>query len=213
MRRHHPAGLLCACLLLAGCGNDESATPPSSTAGSERLPKPDAAAGSVTGMPNPGTPATLPAPADSLGTDLGNAAEAMPAPDPGLPMPPVTADAASAVSVLRDYYAAINARDYGKAYAQWSDGGRASGQSLQQFSDGYATTQGVSVVLGEPGRVEGAAGSRYVEIPATLEATQSDGGVRHYAGSLTLRMTLVDGASDAQRRWHIAYANLREARR
>ena len=68
MRLHYPASVLCACLLLAACGSDKSATPPAS-ATTENLPKPDAASGSVTGMPKPGTPAAVPAPADNLATD------------------------------------------------------------------------------------------------------------------------------------------------
>ncbi|MEO6154661.1 MAG: hypothetical protein ABIP16_02895, partial [Thermomonas sp.] len=90
-------------------------------------------------------------------------------------------------------------------------GGRASGQSPQQFADGFADTQGVSVAFGQPGPIEAAAGSRYIEIPATLDATQADGSIRHYAGSFTLRMTVVDGASESQRDWHIASASLHEA--
>jgi len=200
------------CLLLAACGSDKNATSSSSNA-DESLPKPETAAGSVTGMPNPGTPSALPAPADNLAIGNENpdiATEDTPALDSELS---TLASSDAAVLVLREYYAAINARDYGKAYAQWSGGGRASGQSPQQFADGYATTQGVSVVLGEPGPIEGAAGSRYVQIPATLDATQADGSIRHYTGTFTLRMTMVDGASEAQRSWHIASADLLEARR
>lgn len=211
MRLHHPASILCACLLLAACGSDKTASTSQQTA-DESLPKPETTAGSVTGMPNPGAPSTVPAPAGNLATDNedpGIATEDAPVVDANLPTP---ADPDAAILVLREYYAAINARDYAKAYAQWSDGGRASGQSPQQFADGYATTQGVSVVLGEPGPIEGAAGSRYVQIPATLDATQADGSLRHYTGTFTLRMTVVDGASEAQRSWHIASADLREAR-
>ncbi len=91
MRLHHPA-ILCACLLLAACGSDKSATPPASAA-DESLPKPDTASGSVTGMPNPGTPAVVPAPADNLATDNEDpeiATEDTPAVDPSLPQAPPT---------------------------------------------------------------------------------------------------------------------------
>ena len=54
----HPTRLsllaaMAACLLLAGCGKD-TATGASGAAGEDGLPTPDAAGGSVTGMPNPG---------------------------------------------------------------------------------------------------------------------------------------------------------------
>lgn len=92
MRLHYPASILFTCLLLAACGSDKATTPSSSTA-DENLPKPDAAAGSVTGMPNPGTPSALPAPADNLATDNEDpdiAAEDAPAVDPDLQTPPPT---------------------------------------------------------------------------------------------------------------------------
>lgn len=214
MHHRHPAILLCTCLLLAACGASDKTSARQSAGGEERLPSPDSASGSVTGMPDPGAPSSqppqtpqIPAPAagDGLDDPPATASDA-----PLLPQPDAANDVDAAVLVLRNYYAAINARDYAAAYAQWSDGGRASGQSPQQFADGYVETQGVSVALGEPGLVEGAAGSRYIEVPATLEATQADGGIRRYAGSFTLRRTEVDGASEAQRRWHIASASLRE---
>lgn len=58
MRQHHLA-TLCACLLLAACGGDKTATGQAKP-GEEGLPQPDAASGSVTGMPNPGTPSAQP---------------------------------------------------------------------------------------------------------------------------------------------------------
>jgi hypothetical protein len=167
-------------------------------------------------MPNPGTRSPQPvsmakesATATKLGSDATVAAAQGRSPDASQIL---SEGADAAVLVLRDYYAAINARDFVKAYLQWSNGGGTSGQSPQQFADGYATTAGVSVVLGEPGPVEGAAGSRYIEIPATLDANQGDGSVRHYTGAFTLRMSVVDGASEAERGWHIASASLHEIR-
>ena len=61
---------------------------------------------------------------------------------------------------------------------------------------------------GTPGRLDAAAGSRYVEVPVTVEAAQRDGSVRRYAGSYTLRRAVVDGATAEQRAWRIASANL-----
>ena len=55
---------------------------------------------------------------------------------------PTSEDAVDAVS---DYYAAINARRFRHAPMRlWSDGGRASGQTPQQFADGFADTTGMS---------------------------------------------------------------------
>ena len=213
--RHRQLATLCACLFLAACGGDKTAAGQAKP-GEEGLPRPDAAGGSVTGMPNPGMSSTQPAPMAGIPDMRGqNGVDGAVLVDPAPPMDPlplVPGDVDAAVLVLRGYYAAINARDYANAYAQWSDGGRASGQSMQQFVDGFADTAGVSVAFGEAGPIEGAAGARYIEIPVTADATQTDGSVRHYTGGFTMRMSVVDGASAAQRNWHIVSASLRELR-
>lgn len=131
---------------------------------------------------------------------------APPAPDTGAAEP----TAADAVALVRDYYAAINARDYARAYALWSDGGQASGQTPQQFADGFAGTQAVSAEIGAPNRQDAGAGQRYIEVPVALRATQADGSVRRFAGSYVLHRTVVDGASAEQRSWRIRSADLRE---
>ena len=61
-----------------------------------------------------------------------------------------------------------------------------------------------------PGRIEGAAGSRYVTVPVTIQASHQDGSNHRYAGTYTLRRAVVDGASEEQRAWRIESADLRE---
>ncbi len=117
---------------------------------------------------------------------------------------------ADAVALVRDYYAAINARSFGRAYALWSGGGRASGQTPEQFAGGYAQTQGVSASIGAPGAQDAGAGQRYLQVPVSLRATQVDGSVRHYAGTFTLHRAVADGATPDQRAWRIRNADLRE---
>ncbi|MFO1474357.1 MAG: hypothetical protein U1F20_07520 [Lysobacterales bacterium] len=96
----------------------------------------------------------------------------------GEPNPSAPADAAAEpapgdeVKLVRDYYAAINARDYAGAYRLWSDNGAASHQTLQQFAGGFADTTGVSVEIGTPGDEDAGAGQRYIEIPVTVTATR-----------------------------------------
>jgi len=120
----------------------------------------------------------------------------------------VPSAAEDAVQVLRAYYAAIAARDYPRAYALWGNGGRASGQSLEQFSAGYAQTASVAVQVGTPGRIEGAAGSRYIEIPATVRALTTSGETQCFRGPYTLRRSEVPGATEEQRAWRIYRAKL-----
>ncbi len=92
MRQHHLT-TLCICLLLAACGGDKTAAGHAKT-GEEGLPLPDAASGSVTGMPNPGTPSAPPPPLpevpaeDDVSNINGNDGAAF---DPNLPVaPPAT---------------------------------------------------------------------------------------------------------------------------
>ena len=137
--------------------------------------------------------------------------------DPSVPMAaglsataPAEPSAADAVAVVRAYYAAISAGRHAQAYALWSDGGRSSGQAPEQFAAGFADTRAVTVQPGEAGRIEGAAGSRYIEIPVSVTATRADGSEQRYVGAYVLRRAVADGASPGQRAWRIASAELRE---
>ena len=115
-----------------------------------------------------------------------------------------------AVAVIRRYYEAIQAREFPQAYRLWEGEGEASGQAFEDFEAGFAETSSVSVETGAPGRIEGAAGSRYIEIPVRITATTRDGHVQHFQGTYVLRRSVVDGASAEQRSWHIHSAELRK---
>lgn len=143
------------------------------------------------------------------------AAVAAPSPAPAAEATPAMAvDASDAATpaaarqVVVDYYAAIDAGDHAKAYALWSDKGAASGQTFQHFSGGYANTKSVRAVVGKPTDEEGAAGSRYIQVPVELSTLQRDGSERRYRGRFTLRAVVADGASQEQQRWHLASAEM-----
>lgn len=119
-------------------------------------------------------------------------------------------DAEAAADVIRTYYDAIDAGEYERAYALWGGEGEASGQTFEAFRSGYEETATVNVDIGEPGRIGAAAGSRYVEIPVVVTAETVEGEIQRFEGSYTLRRSVVDGATPAQRRWHIYTANLNE---
>ena len=110
--------------------------------------------------------------------------------------------------VVRAYYAAINDRDYQRAYAAWGDDGPPGRPTVQTFAAGFAGTDSVRVVLGAPGRIEGAAGSRYVRIPVRVRAFEHDVGPREYVGSYTVRRSVVPGSDSAAQRWHLYAASL-----
>lgn len=115
---------------------------------------------------------------------------------------------AAAVAVIRDYYDAIARGDFAHAYAHWADDGAASGQSFEEFRSGYAETASVEVEIGEPGRIEPAAGSRYIRVPVEIRAVRTDGRAQCFRGRYTLRRGVVPGASADQRRWRIHSADL-----
>lgn len=111
-------------------------------------------------------------------------------------------------AVIAQYYEAINAHDYQKAFSLWGDSGRSSGQSFDEFREGFANTASVEVRIGTRGRIEGAAGSQYVEIPVEIAAETIGGHSERFAGTYTLRRAMVEGATEAQRRWHIYSADI-----
>lgn len=114
-----------------------------------------------------------------------------------------------AVQVIRDYYSAIARRDYAAAYSAWGSNGTASGQSFEQFQQGFADTASVAVEVGEPGTPEGGAGSIYIEIPVTVTAITTRGTPQRFQGSYVLRrVNDVPGSTAAQRQWHLASASL-----
>jgi len=186
--------------LLIACGGRKPAGTDATAAGEESLPKPDAAGGSVTGMPAPGAstpdPGRVDDPEPAQAAEAGDTAQAADASsaqaEPG---------AEAAVAVLRDYYAAINARDFARAYALW----RQNPQTPAQFADGFAGTTGVSVEIGAPGPVDAGAGQRYIEIPVRLDATQADGRIDRYAGRYVLHRSVVEGGNPD---WRIERATL-----
>lgn len=234
MAKHSLLPLLFPVLLflaLGACGKDGARGARAGGDGDDGgLPTPQATSGSVTGMPDRPGPGQVGAPEISgalpeppTGTDVIQSPETnpetgmVPIGEDGLPLPPESAPIGEptpqdAVAVVRDYHAAINARSFGRAYALWSGNGSASGQSPQQFADGFAETTGMSVELQAPGRIDAAPDARYIEVPVAVAATQRDGSVRRYVGAYTLRHPVVDGAAPGQRSWRITSADLREVR-
>lgn len=124
---------------------------------------------------------------------------------PGEPSPK------DAAAVIEAYHAAINAKEYERAWRMWENDGAASGKSLEDFQSGFASTASVAVELGPLGRVEPAAGSRFIAIPVRVTAKSTNGETQRYQGGYVLRRSVVDGATPEQRRWRIARGKLNRA--
>jgi hypothetical protein len=158
------------------------------------------------GLPLPAEPAP-PAPAidPATGAPLSPAPpadpDALPAPEPTPTVDAVAAD--EAVATVREYHAAINAGALGRAYALWADGGRASGQSPQEFADGFAEVESLSVAIAPPTQADTA----LARVPVTLTLRRRDGSERRLAGHYTLRRDALDPIAG----WRIAGTRLRES--
>ncbi len=129
------------------------------------------------------------------------------APSARTPEPdPLSAEAAA--GVIRSYYEAIDHKDYERAYSAWGGEGASSHQTFESFVRGFAETETVKAEVGSPGRIEGAAGSRYVTVPVAIEAKTTGGTTQRFAGTYVLRRSVVDGATPEQRAWHIDSARI-----
>lgn len=148
---------------------------------------------------------------DSQAVDSPN--EAADAPSGSQMSNPTQVSPLAARAVVKHYYQDINKGDYQSAYALWWSGEKggqnASGKTFQQFKAGFAHTRKSQVDIGTPGSIEGAAGSSYIVIPVTIKAITDSGQTQQFTGSYTLRrVNDVDGASWAQKHWHIYSADI-----
>lgn len=210
--RIYPLAVLLLCAVFAtACGKKEDPLAVADGDPAEQLPAPTGTTGAVTGMPDePGPGPVGPPVAEQPEVALDENGNPL---LPDAPQQEVAANgptAEDAVAVIRNYYDAINGGDFDRAYVLWSDSGRASGKTPQQFAAGFVDTTGVAVEMQAPGNIDAAAGSRYVEVPVTITSTHRDGSQHRFAGKYVLRRAVVDGATPEQQQWRIASADLRE---
>ncbi|GAO38410.1 hypothetical protein SCH01S_15_00350 [Sphingomonas changbaiensis NBRC 104936] len=113
--------------------------------------------------------------------------------------------AQGAAQVVQTYYALIEAGKYPEARALWSDSGKASGKSEESFAAGFGTYAEYHAQIGAPGRIEGAAGSLYVDVPVVAYGRLKSGAAFDRKGKVTLRRCNdVPGCTAEQRAWRIS---------
>jgi hypothetical protein len=116
-----------------------------------------------------------------------------------------------AVQLIRNYYRWINQKKYEGAFGIWEkreDGNAANGQSFKKFENGFSDTVSVSVEIGEPGEIEGATGSNYIEIPVVISTMTKSGQAQKFAGTYTMRSSnMADDKS-----WYIYSAKVRKVK-
>jgi hypothetical protein len=176
-----PAVAAVALLIVAACGRDQPAAPPS-------VPQQPSAALPPVSPPAPGTPGGLP-------DDRTPVSEASFSEE----------SAQGAANVVQSYYAGLGGRNYVGAWARWADGGRASGSATPDaFAASFAKYAQYDAQIGAPGQIEGAAGSLYVSVPVVIYGRLKTGQEVHEKGEVTLRrVNNVPGSTLDQRRWHI----------
>jgi len=137
--------------------------------------------------PAPGTPGGLP--------DDRTPLDERPA-DPG--------SAQAAATVVETYYALVESGRTAEAAKLRTD---AREEDLKPFAR-------LQAQIGAPGRVEGAAGSLFVEVPVVLYGRYSTGGAYHASGKAMLRrVNGVPGATAEQLKWRIERIELASAPR
>lgn len=124
--------------------------------------------------------------------------------------PDLTPDRAAAV--VRSYYDALQGKRFQDAYQMWEADGAASGQALIEFVNGWAQIPSLEAHVGPPGAIGAAAGSRYVDVPIRVTTVDARGERETKAGTVTLRRSVVDGATSKQRTWRIYAMSLHPER-
>ena len=172
---------------------------------------------------NESVPSVAELPADSI---PDNALPAEPAPlDPPAPGEPggladdrtpvseapfSETSAQGAANVVQTYYALLEEGKYGEAWRLWSGQGEASGMSEADFAASFGRYREYHAQVGAPGRIEGAAGSLYVEVPVQVYGRLANGEPFNMLGPVRLRrVNDVPGSTPEQRRWHIAASGVR----
>jgi hypothetical protein len=113
----------------------------------------------------------------------------------------------SPVDLLASYYNGINRQEYQRAYGYWEN----PPNSYEEFVSGFADTASVQLIVQPPTRIEGAAGSLYVEIPAVLIALHKDGSVHTFAGCFVIRKSNLQPPDIPEEDvWHLYQAQVEE---
>ena len=129
-----------------------------------------------------------------------------------LSAPKLTPEAAKgekgARNVLLEWGAALEHKDFARAYAQFGDDGARSGMSEKAYAESFAKYRTITVAM-PTGSMEGSAGSLYYTAPTTITGELNGGGSYRLRGPVVLRrVNDVPGASAEQLRWHIYSADL-----
>jgi len=110
----------------------------------------------------------------------------------------------AAAQVVQSYYALLESGRAAQAWELWSAGAPGRAGSTEDFADQFDCYAEYHAQIGAPGRVEGAAGSLYVEVPVVIYGRLKSGAEVHESGTATLRrVNDVPGSTEEQRAWRV----------
>lgn len=110
-----------------------------------------------------------------------------------------TKSPAAARSVMVDYASLAEKGDFAKAADYWTNANNAA-----QFAADLENYPKVAMSVGEPGEIEGAAGSSFINLPVVLNLTLRSGAPYSMTCKAVLRrVNDVPGATRKQLRWNI----------
>ena len=113
----------------------------------------------------------------------------------------------AAVAVLSDYFRLVGEKKFVEAHRLWSTDTELSDGAFAASFDQFASYRGTIV---GPGRLEGAAGSSYIDLPVEVTGRLTSGGRFRQTGTFTLRRANdVPGATPEQLEWRIVRSDLR----
>lgn len=114
---------------------------------------------------------------------------------------PAANDPRAAADVVRRYYALLNAGRADEALLLWTPSGY---EGAREYSKQVGDFETLDARVGEPGRIDGAAGSLYVTIPVQIDARSNGREDEHFSLEVTLRrVNDVPGSTPEQRSWRI----------
>lgn len=114
-----------------------------------------------------------------------------------------------AVAVVKAYFDAVRSGRSTEAYRMWGNKGHDSGTTDAQFAAHIRSFKDIDVAVEDPGQMEGAAGSIYIEIPVKISGVSGQGMPLSTEGVVTLRrVNNVPGADPDSLRWHIVKSTL-----
>ncbi|MET0372523.1 MAG: hypothetical protein ABW039_14255 [Sphingobium sp.] len=113
--------------------------------------------------------------------------------------------AQGAAQLVQSYYGLLEQRHFAEAQDLWGERSPVGIEENQRFANRFRGFSEIHANIGAPTNPEGAAGSVYVTVPVQVYGRLThDGKPWYMLRQVTVRrVNAVDGASEADRRWHI----------